>query len=95
MESTNNTRFLINPSKIPPYDTLSVGDWVVFDVFEEDCEIGKITGFEKEDNSSEILATLTLPNGIIAKRNVFRELGHTVYKIDNHLAIYIKSIKED
>ncbi len=95
MESNNATRFLINTNKIPPYDTLGIGDWVVFDVFEEDCKIGKIIGFETEDNSSAILAVITMPNGLTAKRGVFLEMGHTVHKIDHYLATNIEIIKED
>ena len=96
MNSNNNIRFSINPNKIAPYDTLGVGDWVVFDVFEEDCKIGKISEFENADgNSSEILAVITTPNGLTVKRAVFLEMGHTVYKIDSYIIENIKIIKED
>lgn len=96
MDSNNTPRFLINANKVHPYNTIGVGDWVVFDLFDGDCKIGKIIGFEAETYStSDIMAIIEMPTGDIKKHNVFLELRHGLFKVDHYCAENIKFIKED
>lgn len=95
MKPDNKTRFLINPNKASPYDTIGVDDWVVFGCGDGDCEIGQIINFYPETHKY-IVAQIMLPNGVIRIRNVFRDIekGY-MFKVDHYCAKNIKIIKED
>lgn len=90
-------RFLINPNKIAPYNTIGVEDWVAFDLFDGDCRIGKIIEFEMNDNTTtNALAVIQMPTGVTVKRNPFHDIENgTMFKIDHYCATNIEIIKED
>lgn len=67
-------RFIIDTSKIAPFNTIGLGDTVVFDVGDKYCRMGVIVGFE---NSEEGLAVIKeICSGAIVKRNLLFDFSN-------------------
>lgn len=61
-------RVVIDPNKISPFNTVSVGDTVVFDVGSKYCRVGVIVDFENIERGMAVIKEIC--TGAIVKRNI-------------------------